>query len=275
MNAITVLENDHRRVERLFQRFERTNNPEQQRRIADELVRELSVHAVIEEQLVYPRLKQALSNGGAGPARSTHGAGHRHEGRARGRDHAPTGERRIYLSLEEHHLAKVALAEIEKLPATDDRLDGKVRVLAENVRHHVEEEERELLPTLERALKPQELEQLGDVLQRARKLAPTRPHPFAPDEPPGNLVVGAAASAYDRARLALDRAMAAGLGSMRRALRLGTELAARARTSVGETARDAKDVARSARDGARSAREEARSMAHDAVNVARKSAAST
>ena len=274
MNAITVLENDHRRVERLFQRFERTNNPEQQRRIADELVRELSVHAVIEEQLVYPRLKQALSNGGAGPARSTHGAGHRHEGRARGRDHAPTGERRIYLSLEEHHLAKVALAEIEKLPATDDRLDGKVRVLAENVRHHVEEEERELLPKLKRALKPQELEELGDVLQRAKKLAPTRPHPFAPDEPPGNLVAGAAASAYDRARLALDRVMAAGRGSMRRALRLGAELAARARTSVGETARDAKDVARSARDGARSARAEGRSKARDAADVAREPGAS-
>ena len=246
-DALTVLRRDHQAVEQLFRRFERARTASERKRIAALVVRELSVHTAVEEELFYPALRR----------------------RANGADG------RVLVALEEHHVAMLELAEIERARGSEERFAAKVGVLADHVRHHVHEEERELFPLARRTLSAEELALLGAGLVRAREAAPTRPHPFAPDEPPGNLVVGAAASAYDRARLALDRAMAAGLGSMRRALRLGTELAARARTSVGETARDAKDVARSARDGARSAREEARSMAHDAVNVARKSAAST
>src|SRR5512140_2234316 len=118
-DAIAVLKKDHAEVERLFARFERTRSAPERRRLADKIVRELSIHAAIEEQLVYPRLRGRLLDGAEGG---------------------------VLLALEEHHFAKVALTDIESLPEGNERLEPKVRVLAENVRRHVREEERVLLP---------------------------------------------------------------------------------------------------------------------------------
>jgi len=116
------------------------------------------------------------------------------------------------------------------------------------------------------------------VLQKAKKLAPTRPHPAAPDEPPANLLAGAATSAYDRGLLALGRGVDAAKALVSRAFRFGAATADRARRTAGQTARDAQgvardaqDVARAARDTARSARERARIVARDAAEVARES----
>ena len=279
MNAIAVLKNDHRGIERLFQAFERSGGAAERKRLVSELVRELSIHAAIEEQLVYPRLRQVFARDGS-LERSSHadrGRGRRAR-RGGNRSAVPAGERGVLVALEEHHFAKLALVEIEKLAATDGRLEGKIHVLAENVRHHVEEEERDLLPALERALSREELDELGDVLQKAKKLAPTRPHPAAPDEPPANLLAGAATSAYDRGLLALGRGVDAAKALVSRAFRFGAATADRARRTAGQTARDAQgvardaqDVARAARDTARSARERARIVARDAAEVARES----
>lgn len=281
MDAVAVLKNDHRQFEHLFQRFERSRSTEEHRRIADTLVRELSIHATIEEQLVYPRLRQALA-GDSGAARSPRPRPARARRGGRTRSAPRSGERAVLVALEEHHFAKVALLEIEKLPATDGRFEGKIHVLAANVRHHVEEEERDLLPALESALSPDELDDLGDVLVKARKLAPTRPHPGAPDEPPANLFAGAAAAAYDRGLPALGRAVGAARSFVNRLFRFGAGAADHARKAVGETARDAQavardaqDVARAARDTARSARERARTVARDAAEVARHSTEAT
>ena len=138
------------------------------------IARELSIHASIEEQLVYPRVRRVIDGASKEP--------------------------QVLVALEEHHLAKVALAEIEALPATAPRLYAKVRVLIATVRHHVEEEERELLPAMASAYTREELLELGTALERARRIAPTRPHPGAPDEPPGAMFAGLAAGAYDRSR---------------------------------------------------------------------------
>src|SRR6058998_3362825 len=82
--------------------------------------------------------------------------------------------------LEEHHVVKWTLSELEGLPASDERFDPKMRVLMESVRHHVEEEENELFPKVRDALTMQELEDMGDALQSAKEAAPTRPHPACP-----------------------------------------------------------------------------------------------
>jgi hemerythrin superfamily protein len=277
MNAVAVLKNDHRHFEHLFQRFERSRSTEEHKRIADTLVRELSIHATIEEQLVYPRLRQALAGDSGAPRSPRPGRARARRG-GRTRSAPLADERAVLVALEEHHFAKVALVEIEKLAATDGRFESKVRVLAENVRHHVEEEERDLLPALERSLSAEELDDLGDVLTKAKKLAPNRPHPGAPDEPPANLLAGAAASAYDHGLLAVRRALGSARDLVRRVFRFGADAAGRARKAAGETARDAQgvardaqDVARAARDTATSARERARTVARDAAEVARQS----
>jgi hemerythrin superfamily protein len=208
-DAIGVIKNDHRTVEQLFRRFERARNAGERRRTVDRIVRELSVHAAIEEELVYPALRRRVNG------------------------QAP----QVLLALEEHHFVKLALAEIQRLDAVDERFEPKVRVLIDNVRRHVEEEERDLLPAMKRTLSPDELQSLGEALHRAKSSAPTRPHPTAPDEPPANAIANAGAAAYDRGRDAIGRGIARvldrGRGVVDEALRRGEAAARSARHRLG------------------------------------------
>ena len=103
-------------------------------------------------------------------------------------------------SLEEHHVVKWTLSELEKMKPEEERFDAKVQVLMESVRHHVEEEQEELFPKVRKLFDAEVLEQLGERMQKAKKLAPTRPHPRAPDQPPGNMVAGTVAAVMDRAK---------------------------------------------------------------------------
>jgi hypothetical protein len=82
---------------------------------------------------------------------------------------------------------------------TDERFEAKVTVLTENVRHHVREEEGELFPEVRSEMSRKALVELGGELQKAKRVAPTRPHPRSPDEPPGNTLVGPVAAVVDRA----------------------------------------------------------------------------
>src|SRR6476660_9794778 len=115
MDAITMLKDDHKAVEQLFKRFERAgdNAVAEKRRIVDSIIESLSVHAAIEEQLFYP------------VARAT----------------VPKTDDVVLEALEEHHIVKWVLSELERMSADDERFDAKVTVLIENVRHHVKEEE--------------------------------------------------------------------------------------------------------------------------------------
>lgn len=171
MDAITLLKNDHRTVEGLFKKYEATGDRahKTRRTLVDTIIRELSVHATIEEQVFYPGARSAAK-----------------------------GTTDVVLeSLEEHHIVKWTLSELEDMDPTDERFHAKVTVLMESVRHHVKEEEQELFPKVRKALSRSALQDLGDRMEAAKAIAPTRPHPRAPDEPPGNLVTGAAAAAMD------------------------------------------------------------------------------
>jgi hypothetical protein len=140
-------------VETLFRRFEQAspNAKKLKRKLVDQIVRELAVHAVIEEQDV----------------------------------------------------AKWLLKELENLPPEAERLSAKVKVLMENVRTHVAEEERRLFPRVRKAFSPAELREMAQMLMMAKKAAPTRPHPRAPDSPPGNLVAGAVSAVLDMGKEAV------------------------------------------------------------------------
>ncbi len=174
MDAITLLKDDHRTVEELFKKFEKAGDRAQKTkaRLVEKMIHELAVHAVIEEMAFYPFVK--------------------------GVNEELTDD--VLESLEEHHIVKWVLSELEGMSPDDERFDAKVTVLIENVRHHVKEEERELFPAVRKALSRSELQELGDALQRAKKVAPTHPHPRSPDEPPGNVVAGLVAGLIDRAR---------------------------------------------------------------------------
>ena len=172
MDAITLLKDDHKTVEQLFRRYEKAGDRAhaEKRNLVDRFTEALSVHAAIEEQLFYPVVRATV----------------------------PGTEDMALESLEEHHIVKWVLAELEHMDPGDERFDAKVTVLIENVRHHIREEEQELFPRVRNELGRDALSPLGDAMAEARKTAPTRPHPRSPDAPPANVVVGAAAGVADR-----------------------------------------------------------------------------
>ncbi|MFY0573654.1 hemerythrin domain-containing protein [Cystobacter fuscus] len=129
-------------------------------------------------------------------------------------------------ALEEHHVAKWTLNEIERMSPEDERFDAKVTVLMENIRHHVKEEETELFPKLERLMAKAELNALGAALEQAKTLAPTHPHPMSPDTPPGNVISDALAKILDMGR---DAAREVG----RRAGKVATRMVNRAKNPRG------------------------------------------
>ncbi len=168
------MKDDHREVEQLFKRFEKAGADAYaaKRQLVASMIRALSVHAGIEELVFYPAVRTEV----------------------------PKAESDVLEALEEHHVVKVVLSELEDLDATSERFDAKVTVMMEMVRHHVKEEEGELFPEVRQRISRRDLLELGDRLRDAKRIVPIRPHPMAPDEPPANAVVGGAVAVIDRVR---------------------------------------------------------------------------
>ena len=136
-DAIAMLKKDHDTVKKLFDQFEEAQNRQAKRKIVNEALTELKVHAVLEEEIFYPAVRKRI-----------------------GADIMNEAD-------EEHHLAKVLIAEIEDLHGRGDHYDAKFTVLSENVRHHIKEEEDELLPKA-KAL-DLDFEKLGREMLRRRE----------------------------------------------------------------------------------------------------------
>ena len=181
-DAITLLKEDHQSVEKLFKSFEKAGPRalKTKARLVEGMIRELTVHASIEEQIFYPRVRQDAQDLNSD----------------------------VLEALEEHHVVKWLLSELDGLDPSAERFDAKVTVLIESVRHHVKEEEGELFPAVRKVLGRPALVAMGDALAAAKKGAPIKPHPRMPDEPPLNRLADASAGAVDRAVGALKKAVA-------------------------------------------------------------------
>jgi hemerythrin superfamily protein len=142
-DAVELIKSDHRKVEQLFREFEEAGDRayKTKQELVGQIVEELEVHAAIEEEIYYPAV----------------------EAKAR-----KDGKELIAEAVEEHHVVKVLLGELGSMSSEDEAFDAKVTVLTENVRHHVEEEESELLPQSEKILGTDELTRLGEQMA-ARK----------------------------------------------------------------------------------------------------------
>ncbi len=173
-DAIAILKADHRRVSDLFDTFDSLGDRAHKTResTVDKIVEELSVHAGIEEEVFYPAVRERLAASDVG---------------------------QILEALEEHHVVKLLLSEVQSMSSTSERYTAKVTVLREIVDHHVDEEEDELFKKVRKEFTRSELVQLGNDLTAARSSAPTRPHPTAPDTPPGNVVANVIAAPFDAA----------------------------------------------------------------------------
>ena len=147
MDAIALIKADHQTVEMLFKEFEQAKeggDDDRKRQLADRISHELEVHADLEEELFYPSVKGKAEE---------------------------AGKELIDEAGADQHLVKVTLGELASLSPSDQAFDAKVTVLIENVRHHVEEEEEELLPQAEELLGPERLTELGrQMAERKQEL---------------------------------------------------------------------------------------------------------
>ena len=140
-DAIALLKQDHRTVEQLFEEFAAAEESEQGD-IAERVCQLLTVHAQIEEEILYPAAKEAFADE---------------------EDDDLVNEAEV-----EHATAKDLIAKIEAMTPDDEPFKATVKVLSEYIKHHVKEEESELFPKLKKT--ELDLKELGDQLMQ-RKLA--------------------------------------------------------------------------------------------------------
>jgi hypothetical protein len=117
-----MLREDHKKVKSLFKEFEQTENAKAKQRIVETALMELEVHAQLEEKLIYPAIRAEIDD-----------------------------EDLMDEAQEEHHVVHGVIAELKKMNPGNERYDAKFTVLGELCKHHIKEEEDEMLPKAEKS----------------------------------------------------------------------------------------------------------------------------
>ena len=142
MNAFELMKQDHKKVSGIFEDLEPTTERGVKTReeLFARLKQELDIHARIEEEIFYPAIKDANAT------------------------------RDITLeAYEEHKVVKQLLAELDELSKSDETWGAKLKVLKENVEHHVEEEEGEMFKSARDVLSREQIDELGTRMEAAKK----------------------------------------------------------------------------------------------------------
>jgi len=134
MNAIKLLKQQHREVEALFKQLEKAKSARPRQKAFEQIADKLAVHATIEERHFYPSVKR----------RQTEDA--------------------LLEAVEEHLGVKRVIADLLELDGNDETFEAKAKVLKDLVEHHVEEEEKELFPKVQKLLDADELEAIGEQM---------------------------------------------------------------------------------------------------------------
>jgi hemerythrin-like domain-containing protein len=132
MNAISLLKTQHRKVEALFKKLEGGRSDPQT--VLEELANSLAAHMAIEHEFFYPGVKEV-------------------------------DDEVINEAYEEHSLAELALKRLLSTDPEDEAFDARVTALKELIEHHVEEEEQELFPKVEKALSEETLNAMGKAMK--------------------------------------------------------------------------------------------------------------
>jgi hemerythrin-like domain-containing protein len=148
-DAIMLLKNDHKEIRKAFADFEKAgdNADATKGRLVKRIIELLTVHTYIENEVMYPRVRELL----------------------------PEVEDDVLESYEEHHVADLLVMELAGMKPSDERFAAKTMVLIENVRHHIEEEEQDWFPKVRDGLNRKVLQQIGEEMLKARKKAPRKP----------------------------------------------------------------------------------------------------
>jgi hemerythrin-like domain-containing protein len=172
-DMVSVLVTDHNEMKDYFRELEAAADPKARRDAADKLTAEVARHSVAEEMYLYPAARKIL----------------------------PNGDELIDEELEEHAEVEELLKQWEGMDGDDPQFMTIYEQIRDGLLHHIdEEEEPKLFPEMQAALSQEEQEDLGAKITKAKKLAPTRPHPSAPDGPPGDKILGPPVGIIDRMR---------------------------------------------------------------------------
>jgi len=169
---ITVLvKADHDSVRDFYQRYQKATNTDEKNRLCNSIIREISVHSSTEEIVVYPVFEKNFEG----------------------------GKNLADNSRKEHQVVKDLLYEVDTMSRDEPTFEDILSRCYKEFDHHAKEEEQEHLPKLRQLLSMDDLQKLGREYNRTKALAPTRPHPAAPDKPPAETVAGVGAAAVDKA----------------------------------------------------------------------------
>jgi hemerythrin-like domain-containing protein len=139
MNSLTLLRKDHREVKDLLKEASDADTAQKQK-LFEQIKSELQVHEAIEEEILYPALKE----------------------------HPKTKELALE-AYEEHHVVDQVISELDALSPDDETWDAKFSVMEENLKHHINEEEREMFEQAQKVFSDDELEQLGEQMLRRKE----------------------------------------------------------------------------------------------------------
>ncbi|MEV8510278.1 hemerythrin domain-containing protein [Actinoplanes sp. NPDC051475] len=171
-DVIDVLTSDHRDVTALIGEIWTIKDPMIRRDLTDTAISELVRHAVAEEMYVYPAMRK----------------------------HLPDGDKAVEHDVEEHKELEQAMKKLEALDVTGTEFDEALRSLEAILADHIQDEESEQFPELRRRIPEDELVELAGKVETAKKVAPTRPHPGAPNSELFHKLVGPGVGLVDRLR---------------------------------------------------------------------------
>lgn len=171
-DVVDILTSDHQDMLELLGQIEATADAERRRDLADTVIAEVMRHAVAEEMHVYPAVKK----------------------------HVPNGEEEVAHDKEEHDELVKIMKRMEDADSSSAEFMSLVREFEAKLRHHATDEETDQFPSLRAHIPADELVELGQKVETAKKLAPTRPHPTAPHSELFHKTVGAGVGMVDRLR---------------------------------------------------------------------------
>jgi hypothetical protein len=142
VNALDLLEEDHKKMKKLLEELDSTTERGVKTReeLFAKVKKELQIHETIEEEILYPALKEH-----------------------------PKAKEVVLEGYEEHHVADVILEELEGVSVDDERWGAKLSVLKENIEHHIEEEEDDMFKKARSIFESDELEQMGERMEARKK----------------------------------------------------------------------------------------------------------
>jgi len=171
-DVVDVLTSDHREVLDLLGQIKLTTDTERRRDLADTVISELMRHAVAEEMYVYPAMRK----------------------------HLPDGDEAVKHDVGEHKELERTMKKLEAVPADSPDFSEVLGQLETILRDHVQDEETEQFPGLRAQIPRDELVEIAHKVEAAKKLAPTRPHPLAPNNQVFHKLVGPGVGLVDRLR---------------------------------------------------------------------------